>query len=162
VLGRCRAFGFASARTSPTPTSRLPVTTVPITLLDYAATASVSRLRRALAEAEYLKLLDLDAVVAELGRGRRGSSRLRRALSRHEPRLARTRSGLERLFFAVCESAGLPLPEVNVRIAGMTVDALWRRERVIVEIDGHGATIRRPRSNATDGGSSVCGRPVTW
>ena len=31
---------------------------------------------------------------------------------------------------------GLPLPEVNQRLAGYEVDMLWRRERLIVELDG--------------------------
>jgi very-short-patch-repair endonuclease len=72
-----------------------------------------------------------------MGRGRRGAATLRRALKRHEPRLARTRSDLERMFLGLCEKARLPLPEVNAKVGRMTVDALWRSERVVVEIDGH-------------------------
>ncbi len=72
-----------------------------------------------------------------LRRGRPGSAKLREALESHRPDLALTRSQLERAFFALCESAGLPLPEINARHGRMTVDATWRHERVIVELDGY-------------------------
>jgi hypothetical protein len=115
---------------------RLPITTVPRTLLDLAAEASIDLLRRALAQADYRQLLRVDDVAAVCGHGRPGSALLRKALERHEPRLAMTRSELERLFLALCEAAGIVLPEVNVVVEGWTVDALWRHERVVVELDG--------------------------
>jgi hypothetical protein len=117
---------------------RFPITPVPRTLLDLTAEASLSKVRRALAEADYRRLLDLDAIETALGAGRPGSAKLRHALDRHLPQLARTRSPLEAAFLALCESAGVPLPEINVRVAGWTVDALWRRERLVVEVDGYG------------------------
>jgi hypothetical protein len=117
----------------------LPVTTVVLALRDYAATASLDRLRRVIAEAEYRRLLDVEAVRAVLGRGLPGSARLREAVENHQPRLALTRSVLEERFLALCESAGLPLPECNSTIAGLMVDMLWRLPRVIVELDGHAA-----------------------
>jgi hypothetical protein len=117
--------------------NRLPVATVAETLIDYAATAPLSRVRHALAEAEYRDLLDMDQIEAALGRGRRGSARVRQGLARHLPMLARTRSRVERAFLALCESAGLPIPEMNAIIGRMTIDAVWHRERVAVEIDGH-------------------------
>ena len=48
-----------------------------------------------------------------------------------------TRSELERLFLDLCTRAGLPRPEVNVEIGGLTVDFLWRRNRLVVETDGY-------------------------
>jgi hypothetical protein len=116
---------------------RFPITTIRQTLLDFAAIASLTAVRRALAEADYRKLLDPDEVAAIAGRGRPGSARLRKALARHQPRLARTRSQLEREFLELCGRAGIPPPEVNARVNGWTVDALWRRERVVVELDGY-------------------------
>jgi very-short-patch-repair endonuclease len=46
-----------------------------------------------------------------------------------------TRSDLERLFVKLCRKHRLPTPEFNVKIGPHTVDALWRAERLIVEID---------------------------
>jgi predicted transcriptional regulator of viral defense system len=116
---------------------RLPVTTVPQTFLDLAAATTVSCVRRALAEAEFRGVVNLDAVSAVLGRGRPGSATLRVALSRHEPALARSRSRLEAAFFALCETAGLPLPELNAPLLGYKIDALWRDQLVAVELDGY-------------------------
>ena len=48
---------------------RFPVTTVARTLLDFAAEAGASQVRRALSEADYLGLLDLPALRATVGGG---------------------------------------------------------------------------------------------
>jgi hypothetical protein len=130
--------------------SGFPLTPVPQLLRDLAATQPRRRLRKALANADYRNLLDLQAIEAALGRGRPGSSQLRDALQEHQPSLARTRSRLEITFFELCESAGMPLPEVNQRVVGWEVDALFRAQRIAVELDGHGnhrspAQIRRDR-----------------
>lgn len=116
----------------------MPVTSVAQTLLDYASDASLNLVRKALANAEYHGLLDLDELQTAAGRGRPGSAKLRTALARHQPRLAHTRSPVEVTFLELCESRGLPLPEVNVRVAGWTVDFLWRQEGVVVEVDPYG------------------------
>ena len=118
---------------------RLPVTTVARTLLDIAPIVRFSRLRRALSEVEYQGLVPLDEVAAVLGRGRPGSGALKRALMMHRPELARTLSLLEERFLALCEKHGIPLPEVNVTVCGLMVDALWRDQRVVVELDGRAA-----------------------
>ena len=56
----------------------LPVTTVPRTLLDLAATLPFADIRRALAEADFRGLLDLGALTATLGNGRAGKCRAAR------------------------------------------------------------------------------------
>jgi len=48
-----------------------------------------------------------------------------------------TESEAERLFLRLVRQAGLPEPETQVRLAGFRVDFLWRRERVVFEIDGY-------------------------
>lgn len=116
---------------------RFPITTVAQTLLDYAARADSIEVRRALAHADYRRLLDPEAVRRVLGQGRAGTATLRQALERHEPTLARTRSWLEMVFVPLCEGSGIALPEINVRVGRWTVDALWREERLVVELDGY-------------------------
>jgi hypothetical protein len=98
---------------------RLPVTPVIQTLLDFAADATVDEVRRALSEAEYRHLVDIDLVSEALRRGRPGSARLRRALRAHQPQLARTRSELEKAFIALCESANIPVPEFNTSVCAI-------------------------------------------
>jgi very-short-patch-repair endonuclease len=114
----------------------LPVTPVAETLLDFASVAPLEGVRKAVAEAEFLKLLDLDAIDRLTVAGRPGSAKLKRALALHHPEYARTRSRLEDLFLDLCRRHRLPFPEVNVRVVGHTVDALWRTQRLIVELDG--------------------------
>jgi predicted transcriptional regulator of viral defense system len=118
--------------------NRLPVTTVAQTALDFAATASLNRVRVLLANAEYRNLLDVAKINARLGPGRPGSTRLRAALTRHQPRLAHTASPHEVTFFTICERLNLPLPEPNVWIAGWKVDFYWREHGVVVEVDPYG------------------------
>ena len=115
--------------------------------------APLDRVRYALANADYLKVLDLAASGRLPGSGAPGSAKLRKALERHEPKLARTRSPLERLFLPLCERYGIPLPDdVNVRIAGVLVDAVSWQQKLVVELDGRDnhsswAQIQRDRSN---------------
>lgn len=132
---------------------RLPVTTVPQTMLDFASVNSLRRVRYALANADYRRLLDLEAMRSVASRGRPGSDTLRRALDRHMPQLAFTRSEFERRMLELCEHAGLPMPEVNAVVDGVEVDALWREQRVIVELDGqgnHGTAAQIARDHGRD------------
>jgi predicted transcriptional regulator of viral defense system len=134
---------------------RLPTTTIPQTLLDFAAKAPLRTVRRALAKADYAGTLDVTAIRATLGPGRPGSAKLRLALERHQPKLARTKSELEAMFFEICEAAGFELPELNQYVGAWEVDALWREERIAIELDGYGnhhspAQLRRDRRKEMD------------
>jgi very-short-patch-repair endonuclease len=114
----------------------LPVTPVAKTLLDFASVAPLEAVRKVVAEADFHHRLALDAIDQVTGIGRPGSANLNRALTLHRPEYARTRSDLENLFLDLCRRHRLPFPEVNVKVGPYTVDALWRDERVIVEVDG--------------------------
>ncbi len=114
----------------------LPVTPVPRTLLDFASTAPLDRVRKAVAEADFKRRIDLEAIDGITGVGRPGSAKLKRALSLHRPEYARTLSPAEDLLLDLCRHHRLPFPEVNVAIGPDKVDALWRGARFIVEVDG--------------------------
>ena len=112
---------------------RLPTTTVSQALLDFASTAPVDRVIQALAEADYRRVLDPVELRALRGPGR---SILMRALRRHTPELAKTKSELERAFRRLCRTGEIPPYEVNHRLCGVIVDAFWPELRVVVELDG--------------------------
>jgi very-short-patch-repair endonuclease len=120
----------------------LPVTPVPQTLLDLAATRPFNELRYALAQAEFHGYLRVDEVLAHLAQGKPGAAALREAIKRHQPQLARTRSEFERRLLHLCERHSIPIPEFNVVIHGHRVDALWRAQNVVVELDGKPAHSR--------------------
>ena len=131
----------------------LPVTPVARTLVDFAAIAPLEQVRKAVAEADYMRILDLDGIDVIARRGRAGSARLKRALVLHRPQYAQTLSPLEDRFLDLCSLHRLPFPEVNMIVADHKVDALWRRQRVIVELDGrqaHGTEVRMANDRDRD------------
>lgn len=115
---------------------RLPTTTVSQALLDFSATAPLDIVVRALAEADYRRVLEREELDALCARRFPGSATLKRALRQHTPELARTKSKLERAFHALCRRGQIPAYEVNYRLCGYTVDAFWPDLGVVVELDG--------------------------
>lgn len=119
---------------------RIPVTTVPRTLLDLAAVIPPDHLHKALDRAERLRLFDLGEIEAVLARarGRLGAGALRRALGAWRP--DHMRSELERRFALVVRRRGLPPPQTNVLVDGETatheVDAFWAEHGLAVQLDG--------------------------
>lgn len=117
----------------------LPVAGLAAALGLAAEALSHNSLRLVLARAEYEGILSLAELDAELGRGRRGSAAIRAAINVHLPQLARCVNGFERSFVLLCEGAGLPIPEPNVRIGRYRPDMLWADAMLIVELDGERA-----------------------
>jgi hypothetical protein len=115
----------------------IPITTVPRTLFDLAAVLPERQLERALNEAEVLRRWDelsLDRLLSRYPR-RKGSRAVRAVLDKRRAGATVTKSELEEEFLALVDAAGLPRPELNVLVEGFEVDALWRPERVVVELD---------------------------
>jgi very-short-patch-repair endonuclease len=115
----------------------LPVTAPWRTLVDLADTATDRELERASHEAITRRLLNAGRLLSGLDRyhGRRGIGRLKKLLEDADPPTL-TRSEAEERFLALVRAAGLPAPEVNVRIHGHEVDFFWRDQGLIVEVDG--------------------------
>jgi hypothetical protein len=86
---------------------------VAVALRESAPLLTGRELKRALAEADYLRLLDTAEVEGELGRGRPGAAALRKAIERHDPTFGRTLSPLEDVFVDLCEERGLPRPHLR-------------------------------------------------
>ena len=120
----------------------IPCTSVARTLLDFAAVAPEWEVRKVVAQAEILRILDKPKLRALLKRSRRrrGVARLRLILDTIHPQTKRTRSELERLFLEMCAKRSVPEPEVNVWLDAPNgkryqADFLWRDSRLIVEAD---------------------------
>jgi hypothetical protein len=144
----------------------IPVTTVPRTLFDLAAVVPQRQLERALNEAEVLRLWDeltLDRLLERYPR-RKGNRAVRAVLHNRREGATLTRSELEEMFVSLVDAAGLPRPELNVLVEGYLVDAVWREQRLVVELDGrdvHGTVAAFERDRERDRVLQVAGwRPV--
>ncbi len=120
----------------------IPCTTVARTILDFAGVEPEWKVRKAVAEAEVLEILDKSKLRALLKRSRRrrGVARLRLILDTIHPQTKRTRSELERMFLKMCGNHSVPEPEVNVWLPAADgkryqADFLWREQALIVEAD---------------------------
>jgi len=117
----------------------IPITTVPRTLLDLAATANERQLRHATNEAARHGWLNARAIGELLRRHprRRGVPALRAVLASVSPQTRRTRSDLEDLFLRVCRRYRLPTPISNAEIEGFEVDFHFPGTNLIVELDSY-------------------------
>lgn len=148
----------------------IPVTTVPRTILDLAATERPEVVESALRQAEYLRLHDRLSLPHLLARypGRRGNRAVRAALARRAESAGRTRSALEERFLRLLDRHGLPRPQLNATVhdgpRSYEVDCLWPDARQIVELDGwqgHGTRTAFREDRARDRRLRAAGYDVT-
>jgi very-short-patch-repair endonuclease len=137
----------------------IPVTSVARTLLDLATFLTQPQLERACEQAVLEEAFDLTAISELLARnhGQPGIRKLRAVLARGDLGENVPASGLERHFRDLCKQAGLPAPEINRYVLlgdeYHKVDYLWRRERVVIEVDGaryHSTGWQRGRDDKRD------------
>jgi very-short-patch-repair endonuclease len=149
----------------------IPVTTVPRTVFDLAATSSIDRVESAIRQVEYRRLYDRLSLVDMVERypGRRGVRRVRVALARIETLPAgRTRSPLEERFLPFLRRHGLPRPRLNAWIAvgqkRFQVDCHWPDTGQVVELDSweaHGTRSAFREDRARDRILGTAGYSVT-
>jgi very-short-patch-repair endonuclease len=114
----------------------IPVTNVPRTLVDLAATLDRDALTRACHEADVLYRTTPDNVEAILARrpASKGAATLR-AILHGDIRV--TLSRLERRFLELLTEAGLPLPQTNRVASARRVDCRWPDHGLTVELDSY-------------------------
>jgi hypothetical protein len=114
----------------------IPITTLPRTIVDLAATHNLDDLARICHEAAVRYRLAPRMAYASLARrpNTPGAEKLHRIL-RGDVDL--TLSELERSFLVLLRSAGLPLPETNRQAGGRYVDCRWPAHRLTVELDSY-------------------------
>jgi hypothetical protein len=107
----------------------IPVTTPGRTLVDLADVLNPKQLTRALNEAQVQRLITPAELATLVTRypGRR--------TAQLTPERGATRSHLEDRFVRFLKRHDLPLPEFNQRIAGHEVDAVYRDQRFVIELD---------------------------
>lgn len=115
----------------------IPVTTPARTVLDLASILPTHKVERAAAEAIALRLTDLRTLesIAARHAGQPGSARLKAALG-NDGGPQRTRSAAEERFLQLIRRGEIRSPQANALVAGLQVDFYWRKERLVVEIDG--------------------------
>ena len=116
----------------------LRCTTPAVTLVHLARTLEPLPYERAVQEAFAKRLTNTRQLEQALDRhrGGRGTQRLKRMLDLGVDDL---RSKAERALRHWVHQAGLPLPLFNAEVGQWRVDALWRQQRLAVEINGHAA-----------------------
>lgn len=149
----------------------IPVTTVPRTTFDLAATEPVDTIVAMLREAEHRRLYDTLSLwdLIERYPGRRGVRKTRAALERlQEEPSGRKRSKLEERFAPFLRRHRLPLPRFNdwIFLDGKRycVDCHWPGTGQIVELDGwegHGTRSAFREDRARDRALRVAGYSVT-
>jgi very-short-patch-repair endonuclease len=130
----------------------IPVTTVPRTLLDQAASLTTRGLERAINEADALGLTDPLSLPDLLARHPRtaGAAAARHALRARASGDTVTRSKLEERFLALLRRhPDLPWPSFNKHVGEYEVDLQWPDRRLAAELDGR-ATHLTPLAFETD------------
>jgi very-short-patch-repair endonuclease len=114
----------------------LPVTAPARTLIDCATSPHIDRM---LNEARALKRVSDTEIQEAIARcpGRKGTGPMRRLLAA-EQAPGYTQSEAERRLKRVIKDAGIEWPVFNQPLLGYRPDALWPRQKVILEVDGYG------------------------
>jgi very-short-patch-repair endonuclease len=131
----------------------IPVTSIPVTMVDLAATSKPRVVNRALGQLDFQKLLDVDSLLAACGSGRKGAKQLRQAIDEYDPRRKYANGLLEEDFYTLCKRRRLPLPILNTYVYDIKADAYWPQQGLVVELDSelaHRSAGQRRRDRRND------------
>ncbi|MBA2348558.1 MAG: type IV toxin-antitoxin system AbiEi family antitoxin domain-containing protein [Solirubrobacterales bacterium] len=134
----------------------VPVTTLPRTVVDLAARHPARTVEKVLNEMVALDVYDQRALDTLLDRPYlRGTKQLRAILGRQQAGTTVTKSELEELLIALCDTYGIPRPRTNAWVIGLEVDAWWPGTLLVVELDSarfHGspAAFERDREKGNE------------
>jgi very-short-patch-repair endonuclease len=159
VAGRARRRGIrahqahAVDRADVRVLRGIPISAPARALLEVAPALTPRELANALERAQLQRLVTKAQLEAALARapGRPGTVALRALVE--DARFTRSRA--ERRLVALLRSAKLPEPVFNAVTEGWEVDALWQRQRVVLEFDSYGfhatrAAFERDRRKTAD------------
>lgn len=114
----------------------LPVVVAERGLVDLAPLLGEWELRRAFREASRLSCLTADSLAKTLN-GQRGTALLADLCDRYATiPYHRCRSDAESRGLEILHDAGIEPPAVNVKVNGPRPDFTWRRQKLIIEVDG--------------------------
>ena len=147
----------------------LPVTSPALTLLDLAGAEGKRDLRKALNEARVQRLVTDAELHATADRHslRRGAAAIKRLLESEVESFV-TESEAEALCLRLMHEHGISPDETQALVGGYRVDFLYRRERLIVEVDGyrfhssHGRFVEDRRRAAALGALGYVLHPFSW
>jgi hypothetical protein len=116
----------------------IPILTAPRALIDHTRGLRPWQRGRAFRESIRLRTTTADEIAKTILalRGRRGTRALAALCDRYATiPYHRCRSDAEGRALEILHDAGLPAPQVNVRVATREADLVWRRRKLIVEVD---------------------------
>jgi very-short-patch-repair endonuclease len=128
----------------------IPVTSLAWTVVDYAGIAHRQQLRSVLEALERRGLYigrELNELL-ERTPNRKGVKAVRAVIAEMTGPAPWLQSKLEETFAELIRGSDLPDYEANAVVEGEVVDVLWRKERVIVELDGYAFHKSRARFEA--------------
>ncbi len=126
----------------------LPTVSPARALVEIAAELAPKQLERALDDGLHRHIVRLSQVrdtLTRTGKHRKGAAVLDGLLRERESGSGITRSGAEQHLSDLIHQARLPKPERNQQLYDYNVDMLWRRERLIVEVDSYEWHLRKAR-----------------